>query len=165
MALKKRRPPAVAVPRQRHVVAVVLHPNDDQAEARPGVEPSMYKVEFWRAALHAHSREGGHEQSAEAVDVAWQGRPPSLEPSEGEYGAGVRTVYGCFVRPALTIICVQSPSSADPVKVMLQPQLVQVALDAQGHTAIGVDCPHDDPSLAQGFSHRFLGPPGRRLPR
>src|SRR5437867_6712255 len=81
-AVKKRRPPAVAVPRQRHVVAVVLHPNDDQAEARPGVEPSMYKVEFWRAALHARSREGGHEQSAAAVDVAWQGRPPSLEPSD-----------------------------------------------------------------------------------
>src|SRR5712691_1372509 len=69
-------------------------------------------------ALHADRRQSGHEHSAAAVDVAWQGRPPSLEPSEGEYGAGVRTVYGCFVRPALTIICVQSPSSADPVKVM-----------------------------------------------
>jgi len=75
-AVKKRRPPAVAVPRQRHVVAVVLHPNDDQAEARPGVEPSMYKVEFWRAALHAHSREGGHEQSAAAVGSI----PPSVPP-------------------------------------------------------------------------------------
>src|SRR5207244_1618534 len=40
------------------------------------------------------------------------------KPSEGEYGAGAGTVYGCFVRPALTTICVQSPSSADPVKVM-----------------------------------------------
>src|SRR3989442_13571321 len=50
-AVKKRRPPAVAVPRQRHVVAVVLHPNDDQAEARPGDEPSESKSEFCAPAL------------------------------------------------------------------------------------------------------------------
>ena len=38
--MEERRPPSVPVVRQGEVVAVALHPDDDQAEADPRVEPS-----------------------------------------------------------------------------------------------------------------------------
>ena len=37
----ERRLPAVLLVRQRHLVAMLAHPDDDRAEAGPGVEPGV----------------------------------------------------------------------------------------------------------------------------
>ena len=41
VVMDERRLPAVLLVRQRHLVAVLAHPDDDRAEAGPGVEPGV----------------------------------------------------------------------------------------------------------------------------
>jgi hypothetical protein len=51
-------------PGSAHVVAVALHPDDDQAEPRPRVEPSVDDCKLGGASLHAYGSEGGEQESA-----------------------------------------------------------------------------------------------------
>jgi len=46
--------------------AVPLHPDDDRAEAGPGVEPGVEHDELLGAAVYAHRGERGEEEGAAA---------------------------------------------------------------------------------------------------
>ena len=41
-----------------------LHPDDDEPETGPGVEPGVEDGKLGRVSLHAHSGEGGEQESA-----------------------------------------------------------------------------------------------------
>jgi len=62
--VEEGRPPAVPIVGQRQVVAVAVHAEDDQAKARPGVEPGVENGKLGRLSLHAHGGEGGEQESA-----------------------------------------------------------------------------------------------------
>ena len=56
--VKERRTPTAPIVGQRQVVAVPLHPDDDEPETGPGVEPGVEDGKLGRVSLHAHSGEG-----------------------------------------------------------------------------------------------------------
>ena len=64
--MEEGRPPAVPIVGQRQVVAVAVHAEDDQAKARPGVEPGVEQDELADRLppLEENEAEGGEEEYA-----------------------------------------------------------------------------------------------------
>jgi hypothetical protein len=75
-----RNPAADSVLAQAHRVALVRHADDDETDARPGVEPLVDEVQFTRTVAHEHRGERGAEAAAAGVSHAarQRGRVASL---------------------------------------------------------------------------------------
>src|SRR2546425_12896809 len=63
------RTPTAPIVGQRQVVAVPLHPDDDEPETGPGVEPGVEDGKLGRVSLHAHSGEGAASRRARRGEV------------------------------------------------------------------------------------------------
>jgi hypothetical protein len=66
--IEPRTPASLVVPRELEVVALVRHADDDGADAGPGVEPAMKRVEHRRAlTFKAEEGERGDHQAGATV--------------------------------------------------------------------------------------------------